>query len=113
MMGRVITEHLSAEGLNEDQKEFRDDLLRDLLNHLEDVNSYSRSKVLQIWNELKTQNAVPLKWHLEILGTVIQRLEDKTATVRKNAITLLKSFLETNPFASKVWLNLTILTLRI
>lgn len=101
-MGRVIIRELTAETLEEEQKETRDEFLEDLLNHLNDVNSYVRSKVLQIWNEMKVEGAVPLAWHLKVIRMAVERLEDKTATVRKNAVTLLKSFLETNPFAAKV-----------
>lgn len=102
-MAIVIVNHLSGEDLNEDQKNLRDDCLEDLLNHMNDVNSFVRSKVLQIWNELKARNAVPLAWILRIVTRAIERLNDKTATVRKNAITLLRSFLESNPFSSKVF----------
>lgn len=88
--------------MNDDQKSLRDECFEDLYNHINDVNSYVRSKVLQILNDLKFQNAVPLEWMLRIVNRTIERLSDKTATVRKNAISLLKSFLESNPFSSKV-----------
>lgn len=101
-MTRVITNHLSGENLDNEEKTLRDDCLEDLWNHMNDTSSYVRSKVLQIWNDLKTRNAVPLNWMLRIVTRAVERLEDKTTTVRKNAITLLKSFLESNPFASKV-----------
>lgn len=94
--------HLSGEDLNDDQRALRDECLEDLWNHMNDVNSYVRSKVLHIWNELKARDAVPLAWMLRIVTRAIERLEDKTASVRKNAITLLKSFLESNPFSAKV-----------
>lgn len=102
VIGNVIKRDLSHESLEKEQKELRDEFLEDLLNHLEDVSSYVRSKALQIWNEMKVEGAVPLAWHIKVLRMTVERLEDKTATVRKNAITLLKSFLETNPFAAKV-----------
>lgn len=94
--------HLSSEDLNDDQKTLRDDCLEDLWNHMNDISGYVRSKVLQIWNDLKNRNAVPLKWILRIVTRTIERLQDKTTTVRKNAITLLRSFLESNPFSPKV-----------
>lgn len=101
-MNIVITNHLSGETLNDDQRTLRDECLEDLWNHMNDVSSYVRSKVLHIWNDMKNRDAVPLSWILRVLTRVIERLEDKTATVRKNSITLLKSMLESNPFASKV-----------
>lgn len=104
-MGKIIIRNLSNENLDEEQKELRDEFLDDLLSHIEDVNSYVRSKALQIWNELKVEGAVPLAFHIKILRLAVERLEDRTATVRKNSVTLLKSFLETNPFSSKLSLQ--------
>lgn len=101
-MNIVIVNHLSGEDLNDDQRILRDECLEDLWNHMNDVSSYVRSKVLQIWNDLKNRDAVPLAWILRILTRAVERLDDKTATVRRNSITLLKSFLESNPFSAKV-----------
>lgn len=98
----IIVNHLTGDHLNDDQKELRDDCLEDLWNHMNDVSSYVRAKVLQIWNDLKNKNAVPLVWIIQVVARTIERLEDRTATVRRNAIILLRSFLESNPFASKV-----------
>lgn len=102
IMSTVIIKQLSGEDLDDDRKILRDECLDDLWTHMNDVSSYVRSKVLQIWNDLKNQNAVPLNWILRIVTRAIERLEDKTSTVRKNAIALLRSFLESNPFSSKV-----------
>ena len=101
-MSTVIIKQLSGEDLHDEQKILRDECLDDLWTHMNDISSYVRSKVLQIWNDLKNQNAVPLNWILRIVTRAIERLEDKTSTVRKNAIALLRSFLESNPFSSKV-----------
>lgn len=102
LMNSMIVNHLSGEDLTEELRTLRDECLEDLFNHMNDVNSYVRSKVLQIWNDLKNRNAVPLSWIYKVVKRSVERLEDKTATVRKNAIILLRSFLESNPFASKV-----------
>lgn len=101
-MNTVIMKQLSGEDLYDEQKILRDECFDDLWTHMNDISSYVRSKVLQIWNDLKNQNAVPLDWILRIVTRAIERLEDKTTTVRKNAIALLRSFLESNPFSSKV-----------
>lgn len=101
-MGNVIIRELTAETLDEEQKETRDEFIEDLLSHMNDVSSYTRSKVLQIWNEMKVDSAVPLAWYIKVMRTTVERLDDKTAMVRKNSVILLKSFLETNPFAAKV-----------
>lgn len=98
----MIVNHLNGEELTEDLRTLRDECLEDLLNHMNDVSSYVRSKVLQIWNDLKNKNAVPLTWIYPVVNRAVERLEDKTTTVRKNAIILLRSYLESNPFSSKV-----------
>lgn len=102
IMGNIIQRDLTHESLEKEQKELRDYFLQNLLNHIEDVNSHVRSKVLHIWNEIKLEGAVPLTWYIRVLRKSVERLEDKAATVRKNALALLKSFLETNPFSAKV-----------
>lgn len=101
-MGQIIIKELTSEDLTDEQKTTRDEFLDNLLQHMNDISGYVRSKVLQIWNEMKTERAVPLKCQLQVVATAIERLEDKTALVRKNAVALLKSFLETNPFSAKV-----------
>lgn len=101
-MDIIIVNHLSGEDLNEEQRTLRDECLEDLWTHMNDASSYARSKVLHILNDMKHRDAVPLAWILRIVIRAVERLEDKTATVRKNAVTLLKSFLESNPFSAKV-----------
>lgn len=102
-MGHVLISNFCGEELTADQKEVRDEMIEDLWNHMNDVNSYVRSKVLQISNELKHHDAVPLAWIIRFIKTAIERLDDKTATVRKNAISQLRAYLESNPFGWKVW----------
>lgn len=101
-MNTMIVNHLCGEDLNEEQRELREEYLEDLFNHMNDISSYVRSKVIQIWNDLKNKNAVPLTWIYRVVNRAVERLDDKTATVRKNAIILLRSYLESNPFSSKV-----------
>lgn len=102
IMGHVIIRELTSENLTEEQKEIRDEFLDDLLQHVDDVSGYVRSKVLQIWNEMQTEAAVPLTCQTKVVRAAVDRLEDKAALVRKNAVVLLRTFLETNPFAAKV-----------
>lgn len=101
-MNIIIVNHLSGEDLNDEQRTLRDECLNDLYDHMNDISSYVRSKVLQVWNDLKNKNAVPLTCIQAVVSRAVERLEDKTATVRKNAIILLRSYLESNPFSSKV-----------
>lgn len=101
-MGKVITHELTSENLNEEQREIRDEFLDDLLQHVNDISSYVRSKVLYIWKEMQNDGAVPVSWQIKVVRAAVERLEDKAALVRKNAVALLKTFLETNPFTAKV-----------
>lgn len=86
-------------------KEFREEFLEDLHMHLIDTSAQVRSKTLQIWNQMKTDNSVPLAWQQKVLETAAERLDDRAVLVRKNAVILIKSFLETNPFAAKLSLE--------
>lgn len=102
VMNSMICNHLCGEELTDELRTLRDECLEDLWNHMNDISSYVRSKVLLIWNDLKNKNAVPLSWIHPVVSRAVERLEDKTATVRKNAVILLRSYLESNPFSSKV-----------
>lgn len=102
IMGDVVTVELAAEDQSDELKDIRDDFLEDLLNHGMDVSAHVRSKVLQIWNHMKQHGSVPLAWQKKVLLLAVERLDDRATLVRKNALLLIKSFLETNPFASNV-----------
>ncbi|XP_063704070.1 condensin complex subunit 1 [Culicoides brevitarsis] len=105
IMGDIVATDLSSEGLAEELKETRDEFLDFLFDHIHDTNAHVRSKVLQIWNHLKSEGAVPLSRIHQVLERTVGRLEDKSSMVRKNATTLLKSFLEHNPFSSRLTLE--------
>ena len=101
MLGEVIITELTSENLSEEMKETRDEFLEPLLEHILDVSAHVRSKVLQIWHHMKSEQAIPLSWQFKVLEEIIDRLQDKALLVRKNAIALLIAFLEHNPFAAK------------
>lgn len=46
VMDIIIVNHLSGEDLNEEQRTLRDECLEDLWTHMNDANSYARSKVI-------------------------------------------------------------------
>ncbi|XP_004520256.1 condensin complex subunit 1 [Ceratitis capitata] len=105
IMGDAIVGELTSEELSEEMKEARNEFLENLLAHINDVSAHVRAKVLQIWNHMKEENAVPLSFQLKVLCEAVERLEDKTSSVRKHAVQLIKSFLERNPFAAKLTLE--------
>lgn len=102
MMTEVILAELTGEELTQDAKDTRDEFLDSLLLHMNDVNAHVRSKAISLWINLKNENAVPLIWLSYVVKQAVFRLEDKSNLVRKNAINLVKSFLEHNPYAAKL-----------
>lgn len=104
-MGDAVATELSTEDLSDEMKEFREEFLEDLHMHLIDTSAQVRSKTLQIWSHMKSDSSVPLAWQQKVLETAAERLDDRAVLVRKNAVILIKSFLETNPFAAKLSLE--------
>lgn len=105
IMGDAILSEFTSEDLSEDMKNTRNEFLENLLMHINDISAHVRGKVLQIWNHLKMEQAVPLTYQLNVLSGAIERLEDKTSTVRKHAVQLIKSFLERNIFSANLTLD--------
>lgn len=104
-MGDAVATEMSTEELSDEIKEFREEFLEDLHMHLIDTSAQVRSKTLQIWSHMKAESSVPLAWQQKVLETAAERLDDRAVLVRKNAVMLIKSFLETNPFAAKLSLE--------
>lgn len=102
ILGAVVQKALTSEDLTEEQKEQRDDCLNSLDEHILDSNAYVRSKVLQTWQHLCCEGAVPLARYGNLLAATALRLEDKSANVRRQALQLLRALLQSNPFAGKV-----------
>jgi len=70
--------------------------------HGHDVNSFVRSRVLQLFTRIVQQKALPLTRFQAVVALAVGRLADKSVLVCKNAIQLLASFLANNPFSCKV-----------
>jgi len=102
VLGAVVQKTLTGEDLTEEQKEKRDECLDNLEEHILDCNAYVRSKVLHTWQNLCCEGAVPLTRHGKLLAAIVLRLEDKSANVRKQALQLLRTLLQSNPFAGKL-----------
>ncbi|XP_066028149.1 condensin complex subunit 1 [Pocillopora verrucosa] len=105
LMGEIVIKVLSKEDLDDAAKKLRDQLLDKMEDHIHDVNAYVRSKALHIWLELCKKEAIPLSRQPHLLELVINRLQDKSSIVRKNAIQLLKTFLICNPFGAQLPLD--------
>lgn len=105
LMSEIVMGELTGEQLTPEQKETRDEYLDHTFSHILDVNAHVRSKCLSLWANMKHENAVPLSWLSPVVKVTVDRLEDKSNLVRKNAINLIKSFLERNPYAAKLSLE--------
>ncbi|SPP79048.1 condensin complex subunit 1 [Drosophila guanche] len=101
----AVISDLTAEDLSEEMKEVRNEFLDHLYDHILDVSAHVRSKALHIWVHLKTQHAIPLNYLSKVVAAAVGRLEDKSSLVRKAAMQLIKSTLESNPFSSKLSLE--------
>lgn len=102
IIGDTVVSELTSEGLSEELKEVRNEFLEHLLAHICDISAHVRSKVLSIWHHLKVQHAIPLNFIISVLSEAIGRLEDKSSLVRRAAMQLIKSALESNPYSSKL-----------
>ncbi|XP_018015695.1 condensin complex subunit 1 isoform X2 [Hyalella azteca] len=102
MMGSLVLRVLSSENLDDKKKDLRDNCIDAIEDHVMDVNAFVRSKVLQIIHDLVKGGGVPLARQQRLLELAVGRIMDKSASVRKNAISLLTAFLKQNPFAAKL-----------
>ncbi|XP_076036312.1 CAP-D2 condensin subunit [Oratosquilla oratoria] len=102
VLGSIVANVLSSENLDDKSKALRDQCLDLLEDHILDVHAFVRSKVLHIWNDLVSKQAVPIARQEHVLKMVVGRLKDKSSTVRKNSVQVLTAFLKSNPFAAKL-----------
>ncbi|XP_076167655.1 CAP-D2 condensin subunit [Ptiloglossa arizonensis] len=102
ILGAIVQTALTGDDLTQVQKDQRDECLNSLEEHMLDNNAYVRSKVLQVWQRLCCEGAIPLARQGKLLAATVLRLEDKSANVRKQALQLLRALLQANPFAAKL-----------
>lgn len=106
IMGEIILSVCKdGEELDRKTRFMRDKFMDKLESHICDIHAYVRSKALQIWMRLSEHDAIPLQRKHKIVRLAKERLMDKTATVRKNAMQLLTAFLSNNPFAATLKLE--------
>ncbi|XP_053306330.1 condensin complex subunit 1 isoform X2 [Spea bombifrons] len=102
VMGEMVIRVLSGDQLEEAERNTRDQFLDTLQEHIHDVHTFVRSCVLQIYNKIVQEKALPLTRFQSVVTLVVGRLFDKSVNVCKNAIQLLASFLANNPFTCKL-----------
>lgn len=102
----IVTELLinvyKKDDLPDEAKEQRDEYLNVLLDHMHDVHTFVRTKVLQLFQRLLLEKAVPVAFTLKLLERAIGRIMDKSSNVVKYTVQLLKTMIESNPFAAKL-----------
>uniref|UniRef100_H0VCG3 Condensin complex subunit 1 n=1 Tax=Cavia porcellus TaxID=10141 RepID=H0VCG3_CAVPO len=101
-MAEMVLQVLHGDHLEEAARETRDQFLDTLQAHGYDVNSFVRSRVLQLFTRIVQQKVLPLTRFQSVVALAVGRLADKSVLVCKNAIQLLASFLANNPFSSKL-----------
>ncbi|CAE7764109.1 Ncapd2, partial [Symbiodinium microadriaticum] len=99
-------------GANEDQEgrsvnirslvRIREDMLDILVERARDTSSYTRAAVLRTWTFLVEAEALPITRIGSIAEVALDRLNDKTAAVRKGALVLMTALLEFNPFSGNL-----------
>ncbi|XP_044764011.1 condensin complex subunit 1 [Coccinella septempunctata] len=95
----VISKVLTKHDLTEEEKEFRDEFIAILKEHIGDSSPLVRSKVFQHWARLQKENSIPLVNQNEILEMAIEHLRDKGSLVRKCAANLVTLFLSHNAYS--------------
>ena len=83
----------------------RDSLLAIIIERTHDKSPYTRSNVLKVWSLLLEDGAIPVRKVAAVADVGFDRLIDKTASVRKNAVCLMTSLLENNPFGCSLDIN--------
>ncbi|XP_036924212.1 condensin complex subunit 1 isoform X2 [Sturnira hondurensis] len=101
-MAEMVLQVLNGDQLEEAARDTRDQFLDTLQAHGHDVNSFVRSRVLQLFTRIVQQKALPLTRFQAVVALAVGRLADKSVLVCKNAIQLLASFLANNPFSCKL-----------
>lgn len=77
----------------------RDTILDILTERAHDINPYTRAVVLKVWVRLLESGSVPVKRVGGVAQVAVDRLSDKNAAVRRNAVVLMTTAIENNPFS--------------
>lgn len=80
----------------------RDAFLDVMVERTHDINPYTRASVLKVWAALSDAGAVPVARVASVFELALDRLRDKNAGVRRNAVILLTSALDNNPFSASL-----------
>lgn len=101
VIGYLIRDLVNSTDLGNDDQSVQKqvDAFFDILNErTRDLSSYVRTKVLAVLTKLCDLPAKFPKQRLDMSKLAVGMLEDKVATVRKNALTLLSQLVITHPY---------------
>lgn len=101
VIGHLIRDLINSTDLGNDDQSIQKqvDVFFDILNErTRDLSSYVRTKVLAVLTKLCDLPAKFPKQRLDMSKLAVGMLEDKVATVRKNALTLLSQLVITHPY---------------
>lgn len=101
IIGYLIRDLINSTDLGNDDQSVQKqvDVFFDILNErTRDLSSYVRTKVLAVLTKLCDLPAKFPKQRLDMSKLAVGMLEDKVATVRKNALTLLSQLVITHPY---------------
>jgi len=85
---------------------FRDSLLDVLMARIHDMNPYTRTTTLKVWSRLVEVGALPIKYAGSAAEVALDRLFDKNAAARRNAVCLMTACIDNNPFSGTLDRNL-------
>ena len=77
----------------------RDNILDILIERAHDTNPYTRTTVLKVWSRLLESGSLPVKRVGNVAMIAVDRLFDRNAAVRRNAVVLMTTSIENNPFS--------------
>ncbi|XP_033731463.1 condensin complex subunit 1-like, partial [Pecten maximus] len=101
VIGEILMKVLNKDSLDDKTKATRDQFLDNLEDHVHDTNAYVRSKCLQIWIAIVNEKCLPLSRQVSLTTLVVGRLQDKSSSVRKQALQLITNLFKCNPYAAK------------
>lgn len=98
VIGVLIYYLMTQEDRSESIKAQTKSLFLALEERFHDVNSFVRSKTLQVSCDLAKSSSIPITKRPKLLELAAERIMDKSSNVRRKAIQLLGFFLKTHPF---------------
>lgn len=96
---KVADEALGSKGMS---PRLRDTILDVIVERTHDVSPYTRGAVLRVWQVLLVANAVPVRRLPHVSEIAFDRLFDKAQAVRKNALSLLTTVMDQNPYGGSL-----------